>query len=334
MSPPPPPLQESSSPALRAAAPTRVRAGAAHYVQLARLDHWFKNVLMLPGTAAAAFMLEVPLAEFAGALALGVASICLVASANYVLNEWLDAAFDRFHPVKRHRPSVVAMLDPRLVWTEYALLCIGGIWLGARVSPAVAAIAALLWIQGFAYNVRPFRTKDRVFVDVLSESLNNPIRLAAGWYVVSSQVMPPWSLLLGYWMFGAFLMAMKRYAEIRFIGSSETAGRYRRSFLFYTEERLLVSAMLYAFASALFLAVFVVLYRIELLLAVPFLAVGFAWYLHIGMKPASAAQTPEHLYRERGFVLYIGLVALLMILAFLVDVPALQAILDRGPLGR
>ncbi len=31
---------------------------------------------------------------------------CLIASANYVINEWLDAEFDQFHPTKKVRPVV------------------------------------------------------------------------------------------------------------------------------------------------------------------------------------------------------------------------------------
>jgi hypothetical protein len=37
-------------------------------------------------------------------------------------------------------------------------------------------------------------------------------------------------------------MAIKRYAEYRFINSAELAGLYRRSFRYYTEESLLASA--------------------------------------------------------------------------------------------
>lgn len=328
---PTPPAKLSATP--ESAAPARA-ANAGDYLQIARLDHWFKNVLVLPGTFAAALLLEVPFAHFAGDLLLGLASICLVASANYVLNEWLDAEFDRFHPVKQHRPSVVVRLDRRVVWSEYALLSGVGLGLGLWASLPVAGMSALLWLEGIAYNVEPLRTKDRVYLDVLSESVNNPIRLALGWYVVVEAPVPPISLILGYWMLGAFLMAMKRYAELRFIGSPEQAGRYRRSFRFYTEERLLISSMLYAFGSALFLAVFMLKYRIELLLTVPFLAVAFAWYLQIAMKPASAAQTPEALHRERGFAVYLVVVALLMWLAFLVDVPLLEPLLEPAALQR
>lgn len=299
------------------------------YVRIARADHWFKNLLLLPGTVAAAFLGGVGFGDFAGALVVGMVSTCLVASANYVLNEWLDAEFDKFHPLKKNRPSVVARLDARIVWTEYAALTVVGVGLGTLVSPLFGVGLALLWVQGLAYNVAPMRTKDRVYVDVLSESINNPIRLLLGWTIVLGNTLPPVSLLLGYWMLGAFLMGVKRYAEVRFIGSPEIAGLYRRSFLHYTEESLLISAMFYAFASAFFFSVFILKYRVELILTLPFVAVAFAWYVHIGMKPESAAQTPERLYRERAFVAFLALAASLMWLAFAVDVPGLAVLLEN-----
>lgn len=303
------------------------------YLKILRVDHWFKNVLILPGTAAAFYVTGASFTDKLGALMIGLGSTCLVASANYVLNEWLDQHFDRFHPLKKHRPSTASRLDAHIVWLEYAVLSIGGLALAWLVSPWFFAAAGALWIQGLAYNVAPLRTKDRVYCDVLSESVNNPIRLLLGWWIVEASSLPPSSLLLGYWMLGAFLMGVKRYAEIRFIGAPELAGLYRRSFRFYTEESLLISSMFYAFASAFAFALFILKYRPELLLTLPFLAAAFAWYVHIGMKPASAAQTPERLYRERGFVAYLALVAALLILAFAVDLPWVARMIEISPVS-
>ena len=50
---------------------------------------------------------------------------------------------------------------------------------------------------------------------------------------------------------------------------------------------------------------FLIKYRIELLLTIPFLALLFVWYLKIGMKHDSAAQKPETLYKERAFMAYV-----------------------------
>jgi 4-hydroxybenzoate polyprenyltransferase len=220
------------------------------YVKIARADHWFKNVFMLPGTALAAFLSGAHFTDYAVALALGVASVCLVASANYVLNEWLDAEFDRFHPVKKNRPSVVGDLNRTLVYAEYAILTLSGFGLALLISPYFLGAAFLLWFMAILYNVKPSRTKDRVYLDVLSESINNPLRLLLGWFAVTASPWPPVSLILAYWMLGAYMMAIKRYAEMRMLGP-ETAARYRRSFRDYTVETLLISVLFYASAASL-----------------------------------------------------------------------------------
>ena len=69
----------------------------------------------------------------------------------------------------------------------------------------------------------PIRTKEWAYVDVLSESINNPIRLLLGWFALVTSHVPPASLAISYWMAGAFLMAVKRYAEYRHIGNPEAA---------------------------------------------------------------------------------------------------------------
>ena len=44
---------------------------------------------------------------------------CLIASANYTINEYLDARYDRFHPLKQDRPGAQGRLEPRLVALQY-----------------------------------------------------------------------------------------------------------------------------------------------------------------------------------------------------------------------
>lgn len=297
------------------------------YLKLLRADHWFKNVFMLPGTAIAIVLTGLPLDLFK--FLIGIASACLIASANYVLNEWLDAAFDRFHPVKKNRPSVVGNLNPRLVYAEYALVTAVGFWLGFLVSVEFLLAGVALWGMAILYNVKPFRTKDRIYLDVLSESVNNPIRLALGWFIVTSAPLPPSSLTLGYWMLGAYMMGIKRYAELRAIGP-QTAALYRRSFRSYTEEKLLISIQFYASSASFFLGVFLIKHRIELLVTLPFIAGAFAWYFHIGMKRESAASTPERLYRETGFIAYLTFVVLLTGVVFAVDLPWLDWFLQNA----
>jgi decaprenyl-phosphate phosphoribosyltransferase len=300
-----------------------------NYIKIARIDHWFKNVFMLPGTALAISFANIPIWQTVWPTMLAVLSTCLIASANYVINEWLDAEFDRHHPVKQYRPSVLGNLRKEYVYFEYGLLVAVGLSLASLLTPEFFRFSVLLLVMGIIYNVRPLRTKDRLYLDVLSESINNPLRLLLGWSALLAGTLPPSSILIAYWMGGAFLMTVKRYAEYRFINDPDRAELYRRSFRYYNEERLLLSSFFYGLSSAFFLGIFLIKYRIEFLLTFPLFALLFAWYLKIGMRPYSTTQNPEKLYREKAFVAYVIFLCCAVTALFFVDIPWLKFFMER-----
>jgi len=294
------------------------------YVQIARVDHWFKNAFMLLGVLLAVFYRPALLdAASLLPLAVALASTCLVASSNYALNELLDGPQDRLHPVKRHRPVPSGRIRPAWAYLEWLTLAACGLGLAWAINVPFFASALWLWVMGILYNVPPIRTKEWPYVDVLSESVNNPIRLFLGWFALIGDQVPPLSLALSYWMIGAYFMAMKRYAEYRSIGDAAVAASYRRSFAHYNEERLLISIVFYATACALFAGIFIVRYKIELILFVPFAAGVFSYYLRLGMKPDSPTQNPEKLYRERGFVVYLLVSLTVFVLLMFTSIPPL-----------
>lgn len=299
---------------------------------------------MLPGMLFALLVYHTPL-DFALFLKVlvGVVATCLIASANYVINEYLDAEFDRHHPEKRKRTAVVSVLSPMYVYSEYFFLAVIGLTLSFYISVQFVMLEAFLLFMGIMYNVRPFRTKERVYLDVLSESINNPIRLALGWFIFVPAAMlpaslldfswafiPPSSIILAYWMGGAFLMATKRFAEYRYINNPELAGLYRKSFKKYTENSLLISMFFYAITSAFFLGIFLIKNKIELLISFPFFALLFAWYLAIGLRKDSVVQGPEKLHREKKFMLYVVLFTGLLMALVYVDIPALNWFLQQS----
>jgi 4-hydroxybenzoate polyprenyltransferase len=284
------------------------------YIQIARVDHWFKNVFMLLGVLLAAFYTPGAVSlDRLPAVALGLLAVCLVASSNYVLNELLDGPTDRLHPVKRHRPVPSGQIRPAMAYVEWLGLGAVGLWLSTWIDGGFAVSALALWVMGVLYNVPPIRTKEWPYVDVVTEAINNPLRLLLGWFAIIPDRVPPVSLILAYWMAGAFFMATKRFAEYRHIGDASVAGSYRKSFVYYTEDRLLVSLVFYATASAVFAGIFIVRYHLELILLVPAVAGLFSYYLKIGLQPNSVVQYPERLYRERGFMLYVALCAVMFV---------------------
>ncbi len=297
------------------------------YVAMARPDHWTKHIFIGPGIALAYILHPSDPQTLLAPVLLGLLAACAIASANYVLNEWLDLQSDRHHPVKSNRPAVQKQISRAVVIAEYVGLAAVGLALANTVSNLYLATSVAFLVSGLIYNVPGIRTKDRAYLDVVSEAINNPIRLTLGWAMVWPETLPPSSLLLAYWMGGAFLMAVKRLAEYRSVAATaglEALSLYRRSFRFYTENRLLVSAFLYAQLAAFFLAVFLVKYRIEYLLTLPLFATLFAVYLRIGLKKESVAQAPESLFREKALMVVVLLLVAALALLTWIDLPQLE----------
>ena len=144
------------------------------YAQIARPDHWIKNIFMIPGTLLALllgghFSDNVWLRFFVAALVL-----CLISSANYVINEYLDSESDRYHPMKSKRSGARGKLDIRYVALLYLGLTLAGLSLARTFGSMFFMTSIVFLFMGALYNVKPIRTKDRAYLDVLSEAINNP----------------------------------------------------------------------------------------------------------------------------------------------------------------
>ena len=94
------------------------------YIRIMRLDHWIKQLFIIPGSVCA-----IALTKEGGALnsliikmLLGLLATSLIASANYVINEWLDAEFDKYHPTKKYRTVVTEDVKGSVVYLLWGML--------------------------------------------------------------------------------------------------------------------------------------------------------------------------------------------------------------------
>lgn len=280
-------------------------AKVSAYVQVLRPDHWFKNVFTVLGALACIRLAGVKVTgHVIGHIALGTFISCLISSVNYAINEFLDAAFDAAHPVKRHRPVPSGRIQVQ------SLLLLGGVLLVFALAVAVIffnkafVVALLLFLLfGLFYNVKPIRAKEIPFVDVICESVNNPLRLMIGWFsVVSVTQFPPISLAFLFWVFGAFLMTSKRLAELRYLGA--TADKYRLTYHYYSEGSLLAAMVVYAAATFGLLCWQLFVYGFAFYFSLPLAVIFTAWWFKLTYEPDSVVKEPERLFTKPFFFVF------------------------------
>ena len=291
------------------------------HIRIARPDHWFKNVFVLPGIFLGALVSRSQLGiSDILMICYGLFIVCLTASANYVINEITDAASDRHHPQKKHRPIPSGRVKKSSAYLTWLGLLFLSLFLASTVNQKFFIVTIVFILQGIAYNIPPIRTKDIPYLDVITESVNNPIRLLLGWFLMTAETWPTLSLILAYWMIGAFFMASKRYAEFVMINDRSRATAYRNSFGRYSKNRLLISMFYYACLFSFFMGIFLIRYRIELIFAIPIIALVVAYYLRMSLMPNSPVQAPELLYKERWFLGIILSCVAVIVLLFFVDI--------------
>jgi decaprenyl-phosphate phosphoribosyltransferase len=303
------------------------------HLRIARLDHSVKQIFIVPGIVLAVALSREPVTpRLMLRIVIGLLSATLIACSNYVINEILDAPFDRLHPTKWNRPAACGQLHFGWGYVQWIALMLAGMALASTLSLGFMLSAAGLWLMGCIYNIPPIRSKDLPYIDVLSESINNPLRFCLGWYIVTAGLLPPLSLLLSYWMLGAYFMALKRFSEYRQIGDCVVAANYRKSFRYYGTETLLNSVVFYAAASMLFFGAFIMRYRMELILSFPLVAWLMSVYFGLSFRHESAVQNPEKLYREPRLMLSLALCVGVLILLLFVDLPWIGNIFPKSHL--
>ncbi|TJW44665.1 MAG: hypothetical protein E5W83_13765, partial [Mesorhizobium sp.] len=131
------------------------RATLSDYLSLARLDHVTKHVFILPGLILACALRPPDPNTLLFSVPIGLLSAVCIASANYVINEWLDRKHDAAHPTKSQRRSVTVALQPSIVYGEYLLFAIAGLILAYLIGTLFFITSIAFLASGILYNVPP-----------------------------------------------------------------------------------------------------------------------------------------------------------------------------------
>lgn len=286
------------------------------YIQLLRVGHWFKNLFLVFGVLLAVWYTETNflkaelLVKIVGALILA----SFISSANYIVNQLADTEFDAQHIEKKDRPIPSGKISPKVALILSLILFSFGMIMSIEFFDLGFQILLFcLWVAGIMYNLPPFRFKDIPFIDVLAESINNPIRFLLGWYSIVSVEGPSVLVLLFTWMLGATLMTAKRYDELLYFGKKLIP--YRKTFKSYTLGKLKFLLYAYSVLSLLLLGYLVWQYEQKILLVIPIAVLFNVWLIEQVLSGKAQARSIESFVLSRRFVaLSFGLMVIFLFL--------------------
>ncbi|MCA9571383.1 MAG: UbiA prenyltransferase family protein, partial [Myxococcales bacterium] len=147
-----------------------------------RLKQWAKQVFLVPALVFSGEFLD-PSAILRVLVA--ILSFSLLASAGYILNDYLDREADRQHPKKRFRPIASGDLPIPAAFALFAAAVVGGVALGWWLSPMFLVIAFTYLATTLSYS---FYFKHRVILDVMFLALGFVWRVVAGAFAIKVQV--------------------------------------------------------------------------------------------------------------------------------------------------
>ena len=245
-------------------------------LQLLRPHQWVKNVFV---GAPLFFTPSAVSPSTISRVLLGVLAFCLVASAVYIVNDYLDRNADRYHPIKRHRPLAAGTVAVPTAFGLVAVLLAAGLSLAAFLSPIFAAFVLVYLGVNLAYSLR---LKDFSIVDLMLIALGFILRVEAG-AVLARVELSVW-IIICTGLLALFLAIAKRRDDVVHaldVGHRASLGGYTRPYL-DVAIAIVLSALLISYIIYTTDREVMGRYGTEhLYLTVPFVAAGVLRYLQI-----------------------------------------------------
>ena len=187
-----------------------------------RPHQWTKNLLVFVPLALTPQQAGDPAKQLTALLAF--VALSMVASAGYVVNDLLDLAADRAHPVKRNRPFASGALPVAWGLVLAALLGAAGFALAVATTPSgFTGLLGLYLVTTLAYSLF---LKRQLLVDVFVLAGLYTLRVIAGALAIAIE-LTPWLLAFSLFIFLSLAFA-KRYSELQLMATrSETHARGR-----------------------------------------------------------------------------------------------------------
>ncbi len=290
-----------------------------------RIPQWIKNLILFAGLI---FSKKVFQCEALEKVIFAFFLFSLVASAQYVLNDYLDREEDARHPEKKKRPLASGELDAGLALAVTGIILPFALVGSYVLSPIFFALTLFYLLFNILYSKV---LKHLVILDVMSISIGFVIRAIAGAVVI--QVSFSHWLLLCTFMLSLFWGFSKRRGEIQILAGD--AGKHRKILSEYSVDFLnlmmavsatltLVSYVMYSVSpqTALSLGTENMVYTVPIVVYAVFRSLYIIYIKNMGHDPTKAILTDASVITS-GF-LWLFLVLLLMFGNFSLPFPVLR----------
>jgi 4-hydroxybenzoate polyprenyltransferase len=223
-------------------------------------------------------------------------AFCLVAGADYLVNDVRDRESDRLHPTKSRRPIAAGLLAPNaaVAWAvvAFATGTLIAFWIDWRTGAVVVSYVGLM----LAYS---FFLKYEVILDVMVIAAGFVLRAMAGAYAIDVPISP-WLYVVT--ALGALFLAItKRRAEVGLL--QEEATSHRSTLEGYTPALLdqmtamVTASTVIAYALYTFTAPGLPENH-TMMLTIPFVAYGIFRYLYLSLTRNEGGSPEELLLRD------------------------------------
>jgi 4-hydroxybenzoate polyprenyltransferase len=288
------------------------RTAVPPVIVLLRPHQWVKNVFV----AAPLFFTPAALNLHSITMVLlGILAFCALASAVYVLNDYMDREADRLHPRKRLRPLAAGSVPIPVALALMAVLIVGGLALAYVLAPRFAGIALVYLFVNALYSLK---LKDVSIVDVILVALGFVLRVYGGAELI--HVLPSVWIIVCTGLLALFMALAKRRDDL--VKELDTSHRtalkgYTKPFIdtaiTTTLGALLVSYLIYTTDP-------VVMGRIgsqHLYLTTPFVIAGVLRYLQITLVEERSGSPTTLALTDRFLILSVlGWVATFAVLIY------------------
>ena len=261
-------------------------------LELMRPKQWYKNLVVFAAIFFSMNMLNIPMLQ---TTVLAFASLCLLSSGNYAINDIVDAEADKAHDKKKKRPIPSGRLGKGVAFIWALLLYAFGFSISYFVGISFLAASASLVLLTQIYN---FLFKNIAFADISVLSTNFMIRAVAGALAINVTISP-W-LILGTYLLALFLSIGKRKTDLEVLG--EKAKSYKKVYEVYTapvlDKFLLMSATLLFMAYSLYSFLGSKANSHLLMATIPVVFFLIFRYYHLTTMKHEIARSPERVFTD------------------------------------